>query len=159
MSDGSGQRRQRRDDRRHIRCFLRTIRRRRDRVPIEENLVRVVHAIDERRILERRRIRVRIDQTAPPERTEVRRILKRIGVDSQTEIKVGRIRSHEEHRIGCIADDVARSRRIAFDVANRRTAQTGSDPTRVWWDKRKRGGSCIDVSHRRHPGQYAGCRQ
>lgn len=152
MFHGRDQRIERRHNRRQIGLFRWIVRGRRDGVLVEVNLVRILYSVDERRILERRRIRIRIDQTTPPKRTEFRRVFQRIFIETQAEIEMRRIRSHIKHRIGRITNDIPRCRRIAFRIDERIAGQSSDDPTRVWRNERKRGGSCIDVSHRRQTG-------
>jgi hypothetical protein len=92
---------------RNLRGIRGIIRRRRHGVFVEVQFVRVGDPINERRILECSQIRVGVDETTPTKRLEVGGILQGIGIHSKAEEEVICIRRNVEHRIRCIADDIA----------------------------------------------------
>lgn len=108
-----------RRNRGHIRSISRTVRRRSHRILVEIDSVRIVDAIDDRRILVRRQITVRIDETTPPKGTDVRRILERIDVETQPEVEVRRVGCDVQRRMHCVANHIASTRCITFDIAKR----------------------------------------
>ena len=134
-------RRQRSPHRRNrwqIRRIRRTVRRRSHRILVEIDGVWIVDAIDDRRILVRRQIAVRIDETTPPEWTDVRRILTRIDIETQTEIQMRRVGCNVQRRIHCITNDIATPLCVTLDINERLTAITSNNPARVWRGERKR---------------------
>ncbi len=108
-----------RRNRGHIRSISRTVRRRSHRILVEIDGVRIVTAIDDRRILVGRQVAIRIDETTPTERTDIRRVLTWIDIEPQTEIKVRRVGCNVQSRIHCIANDIATPLGITFDIAER----------------------------------------